>query len=29
VELVALVGYYHLVSLTLNTFEIKAPDRKR
>ena len=29
VELVALVGYYHLVSLALNTFEIKAPDRKR
>ena len=29
VDLIAVVGYYHLVSLTLNTFQIPTPDGSR
>ncbi len=29
VDLIAIVGYYHMVSLTLNVFQIPAPDGSR
>jgi len=29
VDLIGILGYYTLVSMTLNAFEVKTPDRSR